>query len=439
MKLNMPPLPDRWRLAVFLILLVAGVLCSMDIVWAQAVIPNEIDLQDPGAQLHTMLGVIHDSSRTWTATLYGYAIRIFWSLAGIQFVWTFGFLIFRQADFAELISELVRFILITGFFLALLTFSKGWIGAIVDSLQELGFVTLERGRFGFGEVSAVGIRSRELHPGVVFAEGIELAYMISVKAGGLDNSQNISGQVTFYATLTMVSCFVFISGFMSLALLESWMVINLSVLFMGLGGSEWTRQYARQQLIWALTVGIKLFVMVLLVGLIMSFVEKWKVVIKNAEVIPEVQLWTLFGLSILSAFFVKTIPEMVQAMISGTASTGGTATSSAENTTNTVVGYPQRYGGSGAAGAESTTSRLDSLDTVTPRTSQVDTMKNGDFGLDQNVSSPRGNQSSPASTKNPSEVATLASINAKGIPGYDPPTPDTNILDSNSDNKGDPA
>jgi len=74
---------------------------------------------------------------------------------------------------------------------------------------------------------AVSTLKRLLLPlGAVLTEGIELAHMISVKAGGLDNSQNISGQATFYATLTMVSCFVFISGFMSLALLESWMVIN---------------------------------------------------------------------------------------------------------------------------------------------------------------------------------------------------------------------
>jgi len=74
--------------------------------------------------------------------------------------------------------------------------------------------------------AVTALKSLLLPPGAVFAEGIELAYMISVKADGLDNSQNISGQVTFYATLTMVSCFVFIFGFMPLALLESWMVIN---------------------------------------------------------------------------------------------------------------------------------------------------------------------------------------------------------------------
>jgi len=223
--------------------------------------------------------------------------------------------------------------------------------------------------------AVTALKSLLLPPGMVFAEGIELAYMISQKASGLGTSQNMTWQVTFYATLTMVSCFVFISGFMSLALLESWMVINLSVLFMGLGGSEWTRQYARQQLIWALTVGIKLFVMVLLVGLIMSFVEKWKVVIKNAEVIPEVQLWTLFGLSILSAFFVKTIPEMVQAMISGTASTGGTATSSAENTTNTVVGYPQRYGDGGRNIDKNNTGNTNTSSQNAPPTSNNDTSR----------------------------------------------------------------
>jgi len=397
---------------------------SMDAVHAQAIIPEDIDLTDPAAQLDSILRVIYDSSRTWTGTLYGYATRLFWLLVGIQFVWTFFPLVFKQADFAEIISEVVRFILVTGFFLALLMFSKGWTGAIIDSFQELGFVTLERGKYGIDEVSA--LRGRALHPGTVFGEAIQIAYSISSATSGLGNTQGQSGQIAFYASLTLVTCFVFIAGFMSLALIESWLVINVSVLFMGLGGSEWTRHYARQMLTYALSVGVKLFVMTLIIGLIMSVAENWKKAIEATETVPEAAMWTLMGLSILAAFFVKTIPDLVQSLITGATSGAGSATSSMESASQTA-GYPRRYGGGGGAAAASGTASASAglANKASPETLNVSTPGNPNaFGgsgivstspLHENqsqINSPPLN-SLQEQVKDPAEVGTIAELAKK--------------------------
>jgi len=405
---------------------------------AQAVTQQDsIDFQNPAAQLDNMLVVLYDSSRTWTQTLYGYALRVFYTLAVIQFVVTFGFLLFKQADFAELIAELIRYFLITGFFFALLTYSHSWTSAITDSFTELGYVTLERGKSGPNDVPA--LEGRALHPGAVFAEGIGLAHRISNKAGGLDGTPN--GQVTFYAALTVVLSFVFIAGYMSTALLENWMVINLSVLFAGLGGAEWTRQYAKQPLVHALAVGVKLFVMILLVGLIMSVVGQWKGAIEAALVIPEVSLWTILGLSVLAAFFVKVIPDMVHSLISGTASQAGAA-SSMENAAHTVVGYPQRYGGGNSQGSGQVSPQgmppQQFVDTNPSRNSHAGTPFGGpDFEppISRRNSSPM-DQFSPVPVKDPSEVPTMAEVNEKlGIKNYNPPDP-RNPQNTNPDDKG---
>ena len=47
--------------------------------------------------------------------LHGYAVNLFWSLALIQFVWTFFPMVFKQVDFGELVGELIRFIMVIGF------------------------------------------------------------------------------------------------------------------------------------------------------------------------------------------------------------------------------------------------------------------------------------------------------------------------------------
>lgn len=51
-------------------------------------------------------------------------IRLFWLLASIQFVWTFMPLVMKQADFGEIVGELLRFVLVMGFFLAVMQYAE---------------------------------------------------------------------------------------------------------------------------------------------------------------------------------------------------------------------------------------------------------------------------------------------------------------------------
>jgi len=335
----MPHPSVRWTFAIIFLVLAAGALFAMGAVHAQTPPPPGGTFTiNPTAQMDGMLNVIYESSRTWTDTLRRHANYLFWTLVGIQFVWTFFPLVFKQADFSELIGELVRFVLIIGFFALAMDTSKGWTGAIIDSFQELGFITLERG----GSNIPQALAGRAMHPGLVFGTAIEVAYDINEMVSELSAEDSMARQMVFFSLLTIVMCFVFIAGFMALALIESWLVINVAVLFMGLGGSQWTRHYARQMLVYAFAVGVKLFVMTLLIGLIMSRVELWRTELVNIP--AEAALWTVVGLSMLATFFVKTIPELAQGLITGAAA-GGSSVAAMENSTNSAIGYPKRYGG----------------------------------------------------------------------------------------------
>lgn len=96
----------------------------------------QVDLKDSGGSFTGLLDLIQQKAGQWDEKLRDYATRLFWLLVSIQFVWTFFPLVFKQADFGEIVGELIRFILVTGFFLALLTFSTTWGAAVVDSFRE---------------------------------------------------------------------------------------------------------------------------------------------------------------------------------------------------------------------------------------------------------------------------------------------------------------
>lgn len=86
-----------------------------------------------------------------------------------------------------------------------------------------------------------------------------------------------------------------------MTLVEAYVVINASVLFMAFGASQWTREYTLAVIRYTVSVGAKLFIVTLIVGLILSVAEKWQAAHTN----DEASLMTLVGLSLICAYLRK--------------------------------------------------------------------------------------------------------------------------------------
>ncbi|HFO1150676.1 TPA: P-type conjugative transfer protein TrbL [Pseudomonas aeruginosa] len=170
------------------------------------------DLHDPSGSFTGLLDLVKNSAAQWDGKLRGYAKTLFWLLASIQFVWTFMPLVFRQADFGEIVGELIRFILVIGFFYALLLFSAEWADKVVDSFRTAG-------------ASAAGLGTSQIRPGDIFGTSIELANTI----GDVETWNPLTATMVALAGLLVLLCFAFIAAFMGLTIIESYVVINASV------------------------------------------------------------------------------------------------------------------------------------------------------------------------------------------------------------------
>lgn len=262
------------------------------------------DLHNPSGSFNGLLDLVQQSAESWDAKLRGYAKTLFWLLASIQFVWTFFPLVFRQADFGEIIGELIRFIMVIGFFFALLMFSAEWGKAVIDSFREAG-------------AAAAGLGSKGLKPGDIFATAVDLANTV----GNVETWNPLTAFMIALSALVVLLCFAFIAAFMGLTLIESYVVINASTLFMGFGASQWTREYALAIVRYAVSVGAKLFTLTLIVGLIVDSAKSWAAAYQsNAD---DASMWTMVGLSLACAYLAKTIPELIAGMISGSSPGGG--------------------------------------------------------------------------------------------------------------------
>ena len=316
------------------------------------------DLHDPSGTFTGLLDLVKNSAAKWDNNLRGYANTLFWLLASIQFVWTFMPLVFRQADFGEIVGELLRFILVIGFFYALLLFSAEWADKVVDSFRTAG-------------ASAAGLgKSYYIRPGEIFGKAIELSETIS----DVETLNPLTAAMVALSGLVVILCFGFIAAFMGLTLIESYVVINASVLFMGFGASQWTREYSLAIVRYAVSVGAKLFVLTLIIGLIMDSAKTWQAAYKH----DNASMWTMVGLALVCACLAKTIPEIIAGIISGTSMGGGSV-----------------IGGMAAAGAAGATAAIATL--ATPAATAALGSSSGGGGLAAAINSSFAGGSTPAS------------------------------------------
>ncbi|MEP6879617.1 MAG: P-type conjugative transfer protein TrbL, partial [Nitrosospira sp.] len=66
--------------------------------------------------LDNILDRYQGAAGAWATTITARATWLFWLLAVISMVWTFGLMALRRADLGEFFAEFFRFTVFTGFF-----------------------------------------------------------------------------------------------------------------------------------------------------------------------------------------------------------------------------------------------------------------------------------------------------------------------------------
>jgi type IV secretion system protein TrbL len=116
----------------------------------------------------------------------------------------------------------------------------------------------------------------------------------------------------------MLISFALIAALQVVALVESYIFTYAGILFLGFGGSRFTRDFAQRYLVGIVAVGAKLFVIQLIIGLAVVLVKQWDADIDANQTILDIGLvLRIAGGSIVFLALAKMIPSMVQGMING--------------------------------------------------------------------------------------------------------------------------
>jgi type IV secretion system protein TrbL len=253
----------------------------------------------------------------WESTLRSFAMGTFGILATIELAWAAIRLAFRRSDVSEWLAEIVNQILFLGFFLALLENSVTWGQAIVNSFRQAA------GAAGGGGIA----------PSDVFAAGVKIASMV-LSQMSIWHPEASAGLMV--AGIVIEICFALMAAFMVLALVESFLIISMGVLFMAFGGTRWTKDFAISTVRYTVSVGAKLFVLQLLVSIGASLIQTWA---NSFTDVTDASLCILVGSSIVMLALVKVLPETMQSIVNGSSMASGSA----------LVGAALAVGGATAA------------------------------------------------------------------------------------------
>ena len=256
-------------------------------------------------------------SAGWEGTLRSFAMGTFGILATIELTWAAIRLAFRRSDMSEWLAEIVNQILFLGFFLALLENSVTWGQAIVNSFRQAA--------------NAAG--GSGVAPSDVFASGVQLAAKVMAQMSIWSPAASVG---LIIAGLVIEVCFALIAACMVLALVESYLVISMGVLFMAFGGTRWTKDFAISTVRYTVSVGAKLFVLQLLVSIGDNLIQSWAGAFND---ITASSLCILVGCSIVMLALVKVLPETMQHIVNGSSMASGSA----------LVGAAAAVGGATAA------------------------------------------------------------------------------------------
>lgn len=276
-----------------------------------------------------MIQKFADASKNWEGPLLDIAMRLFWLLATIQFAWAMIGLAFKASDFNTWISTIVTQIMFIGFMSWILMNFSSFAGYVIDSFRKAA-----------GQASGQNLFS----PSDFFVKAWKLVGDIYDQTSVLEPGNSLG---LIIGGIIIMICFALICAFMVVTLVEMYIVISASVILMGFGGTQWTKDYAIRALQYAVSVGAKLFVLQLIAGLGATLMDDW---ISSADTQDFENIVGMIGCAIILLALTKMIPDIVQGIINGTSiAQGGALTSAMAAVGGGAIGAAIATGGQSAA------------------------------------------------------------------------------------------
>src|SRR5262249_54061990 len=249
-----------------------------------------------------------NAQAVWFPVLFDYAQKVFLSLALVE-VGLGALLWMTQGRDAEQISGgLFRKIIWIGFMYAVWLNAERWLPAVTDC-------------FAIAGSTASGVPA--LNPGEVVLQGIGIAAKMFATVGlwGLLASP-VGLAVTLVAAFVILFAFLLIALQLLFTLIESYIVTGAGVFLLGLAAFRGTATISERYLGYVVAVGIKLFVLYLIIGAGTTLATQWSEAITPANMASFAGPLSIMAAALCYGAIAWHVPSVAASAISGTVGFG---------------------------------------------------------------------------------------------------------------------
>jgi type IV secretion system protein TrbL len=292
-------------------------------------------------------------SNNWFLTIQGLVRPTFLLLATLEICWAAAVWAFEKDSLNSLSVEVIKKIMVHGFFFALLQYAPVWLPLIVGSFQRAGEVAVGAPaittdgiiNLGLDVIAAIWAKTIAFILPILAIDPEEIlgtANPIAYAALALGEAQYVLTAIT---TVIIAFAYVVLAAQFFTLKLESCVLFAAGAIFLGFGSSTWTRDYVTKYLNYAINVGVRLLVMILILSLTLDAVSR----MSSGFAFDYAALFGVMAAAVLQAILAIKAPEMAGALMNG--SPGVTAGGVFNSILNTAAQLRMAGIGGGAAGA----------------------------------------------------------------------------------------
>jgi type IV secretion system protein TrbL len=294
---------DRQSTWLVLCIAILLCLCAVHVVSAQSTTGG-------AGVLDGIADQYRDASRLWRPRLIPIAQRLFMLLAGIEFAISGAIWTLRRDSLDDIAAKFLLKFTLVAFLLALITSFTYWIPPIVNGFAAAG----EQAIGSQATVSPSGVIDIGRETSLTILQTLDVGVMLK------DPAMAVYGAL---AALFVGLCYTAIAAQLVLVLVESYVVLGGGVLFLGFSAFRGTAAFAENLVACMFGVGLKIFLLYLIVGLGSQMARSWIPVIRSSEFFgPASPLLQVVGGALIFAVLAIRVPNSVASRLSGSSSLG---------------------------------------------------------------------------------------------------------------------
>lgn len=294
------------------------------------VLPEAVGQIAEDNALDQITDLYRDEVAGFGADIKALAFNLFGLLVIVEITWTGIKMVLDGVGLSQFTAALIQRIFFISLFLWLLQ-NDGFASIIVESFREAANI-------------ASGL-DRAITPGAVFEAGLMLTDKIFDSVGF-----NVESVGLVLVALFIIVSFSAISAILIMALVEFYFLTGTGIFLLGFGGSRWTRDVAIKFMTYTLSVGVKLFLIQMIIGLGLTLITRFT---NDFAAGNNSQAFIMVGVSLVFLALVLFIPGIVSGLVQGVTTGSSGSIAGAAGLAAGIVGGTAFAAGKAAAAAPS--------------------------------------------------------------------------------------